>query len=291
MMTEAELAVVRRAFAMQILAAVGVDNPPLEAAYAAVPRENFSGQGPWQIFRWRMAYRPTPTADPVYLYTDDLVGLIPERRVNNGQPSLHAHLINQAAPKKGEHVVHVGTGAGYYTAIMAHLVGATGRVTGIEFDAELARRARANCAGAKNVEIVEGDGAVAPFATADVIYVNAGVTRPIDNWLDRLNDGGRMILPLTTDQAFGDLNRTPNQMINQGAVLRIEKKGGDYFAKWISGVAIIPCAGARDEESERALAKALAGGRLNEVTRLYRHDNVADDDCWLRGAGWCLAYR
>jgi len=291
MMTEAELAIVRRAFAMQILAAVGVDNANLQAAYAAVPRENFSGRGPWQIFRWRMAYRPTPSADPVYLYTDDLVGLIPERRVNNGQPSLHAHLINQAAPKPGEHVVHVGTGAGYYTAIMAHLVGASGRVTGIEFDPELARRARENLAKAKNVEIVEGDGAAVAFEHADVIYVNAGVTRPADIWLDRLNHGGRMLLPFTTDQGFGDLNRTPAQMINQGAVLRIEKKGGDYFAKWISGVAIIPCAGARDEGSERALAKSLAGGRLNEVTRLYRHDNVADDDCWLRGSGWSLAYR
>jgi protein-L-isoaspartate(D-aspartate) O-methyltransferase len=290
-MTEAELTVVRRAFAMQVLAAVGVKNVTLEGAYAAVRREDFSGKGPWPIFRWGMAYRPTPSADPVYLYTDDLVGLIPERRVNNGQPSLHAYLINQAAPNAGEHVVHVGTGAGYYTAIMAHLVGASGHVTGIEFDPELAARARSNLAAAANVEIVEGDGTVAPFDSADVIYVNAGVTQPAAIWLDRLNDGGRLILPLTTDKAFGDLNRTPNQMINQGAVLRIERKGDDYFAKWISGVAIIPCAGARDAESEQALAKALAGGRLGEVTRLYRHDNVSDEDCWLRAPGWCLAYR
>ena len=290
-MTEVELAVVRRAYAMQVLAAVGVDNRCLEDAYAAVRREDFSGKGPWPIFRWGMAYRPTPSADPVYLYTDDLVGLIPKRRVNNGQPSLHAYLINQAAPKAGEHAVHVGTGAGYYTAIMAHLVGHAGRVTGIEFDPELAGRARTNFANSPHVEIVQGDGAAIPFAPADVIYVNAGVTHPADNWLDRLNDGGRLILPLTTDKAFGDLNRTPNEMVNQGAVLRIEKKGDDYFAKWISAVAIIPCAGARDPESEQALTNALSAGRLNEVTRLYRHDNVAEEDCWLRGQGWCLAYR
>jgi protein-L-isoaspartate(D-aspartate) O-methyltransferase len=29
---------------------------------------------------------------------------------------------------------------------------------------------------------------------ADVIYVNAGVTQPVESWLDRLKDGGRMIL-------------------------------------------------------------------------------------------------
>jgi protein-L-isoaspartate(D-aspartate) O-methyltransferase len=42
--------------------------------------------------------------------------------------------------------VHIGAGAGYYTAILAELVGAAGRVTAIEFDAELGARATANFA-------------------------------------------------------------------------------------------------------------------------------------------------
>jgi protein-L-isoaspartate(D-aspartate) O-methyltransferase len=290
-MTEAELAIVRRAFAMQIVAAVGVDNPRLEDAFAAVPREAFLGQGPWQIFRWGMHYRPTPSADPVYLYTDDVVAIWAEKKINNGQPSLHAHLINQAAPKEGEYVVHIGTGAGYFTAVLAKMAGAKGRVTGIEFEPTLAERSKANLTGHPNVTIVQGDGAAAPFEPADVIYVNAGATRPADNWLDRLKDGGRMILPLTTDKAFDHFGRAPHEMVSQGAVLRIERRGGDFFAKWISAVAIFPCAGARDEASEKALAKALAGGRLNEVTRLYRHENVPEEDCWLKAPGWCLAYR
>jgi hypothetical protein len=49
-----------------------------------------------------------------------------------------------AAPQPGEHVVHVGAGVGYYTAILAELVGVAGRVKAIEFDAELAARATAN---------------------------------------------------------------------------------------------------------------------------------------------------
>jgi protein-L-isoaspartate(D-aspartate) O-methyltransferase len=287
-MTEAELAVVRRAYAMQVLSAVGVVNPRLEAAFATVPREAFLGVGPWQIFRWGVAYRATPSADPVYLYTDDVVGIWPEKKINNGQPSLHAHLINQAAPAAGEHVVHIGTGAGYFTAILSKLAG---RVTGIEFEPTLAKRSRENLAGYSNVTIIEGDGAAAPFEPADVIYVNAGTTRPADNWLDRLRDGGRMILPLTTDKNFDQHGRAPHEMVSQGAVLRIERRGNDFFVKWISAVAIFPCAGARDAESEKALAKALSGGRLNEVTRLYRHENVPDADCWLKAPGWSLAYR
>jgi protein-L-isoaspartate O-methyltransferase len=36
------------------------------------------------------------------------------------------------------------------------------------------------------------------FDPAELIYVNAGVTRPLDIWLERLNDGGLLIVPLTT---------------------------------------------------------------------------------------------
>jgi protein-L-isoaspartate(D-aspartate) O-methyltransferase len=290
-MTEAELAIVRRAFAMQVLSAVGVDNPRLEDAFAAVRREAFLGQGPWQIFRWGMTYRPTPAADPVYLYTDDVVAILPEKKLNNGQPSLHAHLINQAAPKDGEHVVHIGTGAGYFTAVLSKMAGDKGRVTGIEFEPALAERSRQNLAGYPDVRIIQGDGSSAAFEPADVIYVNAGATRPADNWLDRLKDGGRMILPLTTDKNFDQAGRAPHEMVSQGAVLRIERRGNDYFVKWISAVAIFPCAGARDEASEKALREALAHGRLNEVTRLYRHEEVPDEDCWLKAPGWCLAYK
>src|SRR6476469_3045198 len=144
---QAELGIVRAAYAKQILAAAWVvDNARLEAALSATRREDFLGAGPWWILRRFGEYVTTPDADPVYLYTDDLVGILPERHINNGQPSLHAHLIHKALPADSEHIVHIGTGTGYYTAILAHLAGTTGRVTGIEFDPELAARAKANLA-------------------------------------------------------------------------------------------------------------------------------------------------
>src|SRR3974390_3456979 len=64
---ENELAVVRRGLGKQALAAVGVENPRLEEAFATVKREDFLGPGPWKIFRWGQTYRQTPSADPVYL--------------------------------------------------------------------------------------------------------------------------------------------------------------------------------------------------------------------------------
>jgi protein-L-isoaspartate(D-aspartate) O-methyltransferase len=286
---QAELSIIRAAYAKQILAAASVvDNARLEAALSATRREDFLGAGPWFIRRGFLEYVTTPDADPVYLYTDVLVGIVPERRLNNGQPSLHAHLIHRASPTVGEHIVHIGTGTGYYTAILARLVGPSGRVIGIEYESELAARAKANFAAYPNVEIVEGDGALVSFDQADVIYVNAGCTRPAESWLDRLTDGGRLILPMTSDQGFGATS--PERMASSGAVFRVERRGKDYLAYWISPVAIFPCAGGRDEVSERALAEAFAKGGGQRVTRLYRNQEIPEERCWLPGSGWCLAY-
>jgi len=186
--------------------------------------------------------------------------------------------VDRERIKAAEHVVHVGTGTGYYTAIMASLAGPSGKVTGIELDAGLAARAKENLSSYPNVLIVNGDGTSVPFDAADVIYVNAGVTRPVDSWLERLTDGGRLILPMTTNQWTG-------------AVFRIERQTSQFSVQWISPVAIIPCNGARDETSEAALAEAFKKGDWKRVARLYRNnDDVPDDRCWLRGSGWCLAY-
>jgi hypothetical protein len=121
-MEQGELAIVRRAYAKHVLANADVDDARVEAAFAAVRREAFLGPGPWSMLRWPHRYVPTPSDDPVYLYQDALVGIVPERSLNNGQPWLHAMLIAAAGPRPGEHVVHIGAGVGYYTAILAHMV-------------------------------------------------------------------------------------------------------------------------------------------------------------------------
>jgi protein-L-isoaspartate(D-aspartate) O-methyltransferase len=281
---DTEQEIIRRAYARQIMAVFGVSDRRIEAAFASVKREDFLGRGPWQIMRWGRGYVSSPSRNPVYLYDDVVVGIVPERHLNNGQPSLHAWLIANAAPKAGEHVVHVGAGVGYYTAILQRLVGRRGRITAIEFDSDLAARLATNFVGARNIEVVQGDGARVPFGSADIIYVNAGATKPAEAWLDRLADRGRLILPLTAGEF-------PSGDVRQGAVFRIERRSSAFLAERISGVAIFPCEGMRDALSEAALAAAFEKGRVQEVTRLYRRDDVPDDDCWLRGTGWCLAYR
>jgi len=83
----------------------------------------------------------------------------------------------------------------------------------------------------------------------------------------------------------------PDTDFRQGAVFRITRQGEGFPAKRISAVGIFPCEGMRDPESQAALAVAFKKGRVEEVTQLHRRDDVPDEDCWVRGKGWCLAYR
>ena len=58
---QAELGIVRAAYAKQVLAAASVKDARLAQAFAAIPREDFVGPGPWLVLRWLRNYVPTPT--------------------------------------------------------------------------------------------------------------------------------------------------------------------------------------------------------------------------------------
>ena len=185
---ETELAIVRRAYAKQTLAFAGVSDPRIAAGFAHVPRERHLGPGPWAAFRGVGAYVATPSDDPVYLYTDRLFGLLTRQTVNNGQPSVHAALMDSARIKPGEHVVHVGAGTGYYSAILAHIVGATGRITAIELDVELAARATSCLSCVQNARVIPGDAFTASTTRTPVERTVAGAS-PV---------GGSKYMTLTT---------------------------------------------------------------------------------------------
>jgi protein-L-isoaspartate(D-aspartate) O-methyltransferase len=280
-----ELQVIRRAYARHVTLLGRADNDPLEAAFAEVPRESYLGRGPWPIWRWSGGYVTTPDDDPAWLYADILVGIRPEKRLNNGQPSAHATWIAAAAPSPGEHVVHIGAGVGYFSAIMAHMTGPTGRLTAIEYEADLAEIAAANLADVPGAAVICGDGSSVPFDAADVIYVNAGASRPMEHWLDRLTEGGRLILPLTTDTNF-----SPAVTTITGAVFRITRRGKGYDASFVGPIGVFPCIGARDPESAAALAEGFRRGGFEKIRSLRRTDLHPDSDCWVKAPGWSLTF-
>ena len=122
----------------------GLRSQRLADAFARVRREDFLGPGPWQIARGgatRRGYEWTPDADPRHLYELVLVAIDAARGLNNGDPPSLARWFDLLEIGAGDRVAHVGCGVGYYTAILAEVVGAAGRVVGVEIDADLAARA------------------------------------------------------------------------------------------------------------------------------------------------------
>lgn len=276
--TPAEVAAVRRAFARQLGVMAGVVVPRLEAAFAAIEREKFLGAGPWSVLSMlRGTFMTTPDANPVHLYVDTAVSILKIKALNNGQPSLYYRLLADTLVPEGAHVVHVGAGTGYYSAVLGHLVGRGGTVTAMEYEPELAERARDNLRDLPQVDVIQGDATQTPFAPADLILVSAGATRPVDHWLDGLKDGGQLILPLTPDAGMG-------------IILGIRRRGERFFATVLSPVMIYRCASARDPQSAAALAEALKRGGQHGITRLYRGDPSSLENVWLQGENWCLAY-
>jgi protein-L-isoaspartate(D-aspartate) O-methyltransferase len=177
-------------------------------AFATVPRERFFGRGPWRVLS-PMAmpeYWTTEDADPRHLYHDVLIAIDEGRRRNNGQPSLWARMYDQLELSRGDHVVHIGAGTGYYSAILAEIVGRAGRVTAIEIDPILAARAKENLAAAwPQTTVVAADGFLfQPDRLADAVVVNAGVTHLSSVWIDALAaENGRLLVPLTNADRWG----------------------------------------------------------------------------------------
>jgi protein-L-isoaspartate(D-aspartate) O-methyltransferase len=112
-------------------------------AFVTVSREKFVGPGPWRIKSPMdlAEYWTTDDDDPRQVYHDVLIARDESRGINNGQPSLWAYLFDRLDLAPGEQVVHLGYGTGYYTAIIAELVGSAGRVTAVEIDPTLAQKA------------------------------------------------------------------------------------------------------------------------------------------------------
>ena len=140
----------------------------------------------------------TPDADPARVYHNIAVAIDATRQLFNGQPATIGAWIDALDLTHGARVLHVGYGLGYYTGVMAHCVGPAGRIVAYEVDDTLAAEARQNLASMPWVEVRHGDAAAALEDSFDAILVNAGVTHPLETWLDRLAPGGRMILPLTS---------------------------------------------------------------------------------------------
>ena len=113
------------------------------------------------------------------------------------QPSIHARYLELLTLKGSERVLEIGTGSGYQTVLLSHLVAQVFTIERIAALYTTAREAIAR-AGAKNVSMLLGDGTVGwrEYAPYDAILVSAGGPAVPQPLIDQLADGGRMLVPV-----------------------------------------------------------------------------------------------
>jgi protein-L-isoaspartate(D-aspartate) O-methyltransferase len=123
------------------------------------------------------------------------------------QPLTVAFMLEELAPAAGERVLEIGAGSGWQSALLAHLVGPTGRVVAVERLPELYDRARRNIGGyrfldAGTVELVLGDGSreveerLRPAWGFDKIIAAASAEVLPEAWKRELKVGGRIVAPV-----------------------------------------------------------------------------------------------
>lgn len=268
----------RQSYAEEMRSLTHLSSAALFAAFAKVPRERFVGPGPWRILgpdkNWT-----TQSDDPRHLYHNVLIALDEAKGINNGQPSMWALFLDQLGVRAGDHLLHLGCGTGYYTAILAEVVGPEGRITAIEIDNAIAERARIALAPWPQVSVLHGDGARGPFEPADVIVVSAGATHPLPSWIAALKPGGKLLFPLTPDSGIGAM------------ALLTRKSEESFQAKLMFGVQFIPLSGAHDPQVSGRLSGALDRDKGIAVRSVRCDAHSKEDTCWLHGESWCFSTR
>jgi protein-L-isoaspartate(D-aspartate) O-methyltransferase len=154
-------------------------------------------------------------------------------------------------------------------------------VTAIEVDADLAARARNALTPWPWVTARQGDGRTSLPHDIDVVLVHAGATHVLDEWLDAVRDGGRLLVPLTCTMPGMPAS------LSKGVILTATRHGPEWIARVGSMVMIYALVGARDEATNARLGQALIGGTWASVVRLRRDPHEPGPQCWLHGKN-CL---
>jgi protein-L-isoaspartate(D-aspartate) O-methyltransferase len=159
-----------------------LDKPLLRDAFLRVDRRDFL---PPQLQPYAYEDRPLPIG------SDQTIS----------QPEVVAFMLELLDPQPGEKILDVGSGSGWQTALLAHIVEEDGLVVAIEIVPELYELSKRNCAkyGFRNIEFIRGDATVAqkPEGFFDRIIVAASARIGVPDALKKqLRVGGRLVIPV-----------------------------------------------------------------------------------------------
>ena len=275
---------IRAQYAENLRTIANLRTDAIVEAFARIRREEFLGPPPWQVGQSQSCnaaapFSVTTSAKLEDIYQDVVVAIDTARQINNGQPSLHARWLEAVSPQPAESVLHIGCGTGYYTAILAELIGPSGRVVAYEIEPDLAARARTCLQAWSNVEAEIGDGSQ-PGGSYDVVYVSAGATHARQEWLSSLNHRGRILLPLTAH-----LPMFPGGV---GFVICAQRMRERWPVRVVGGVGFYDCAGARNPIAESQIRKFLRPDDAAKIQALSVEPHLKGDECLVHFEGFCL---
>lgn len=268
----------RAQFAEELAALCGIRAEPVLRAFRTVRREDFLPPGPWTIEGLDGANFASPDDDPAHiLHAVGVVLAHGDTPLHCANPAPVAKALQSTGFMPGDRVLHVGAGLGYFSAIIAELVGPSGQVVAAEIDPDLVAQARRNLAPWPQVTVA-GDALALPARPYDVIFSSAGMATLPASWPASLAPGGRMMLPLTGSKGAGF-----------AFLFRKDRTGEAISAKLQGFVRFYPCLGLRDTADLAALDLALGDGRAAFVTALREDRHEREETCWLHGDDWCLS--
>lgn len=142
--------------------------------------------------------RFTPEEMRVHAYDDRPLPIGFEQTIS--QPSTVVFMLELLEAQPGQRILDIGAGSGWQTALLAHIVGTKGHVTGIERIPEL------HALATQNVEALGliSDGSVdmilgsavhgyLPSAPYDRIICAASIDRIPEEWIDQLAEDGSIV--------------------------------------------------------------------------------------------------
>ncbi len=116
------------------------------------------------------------------------------------QPSTVAFMLEHLEPQKGDKILDIGSGSGWTTALLCHIVGPEGSVIGLERHDELVERGRQNFARLDLPEHCRiekaGEALGKPGKQFDKILVSASAEEIPEELFAQLKVGGIMVIPV-----------------------------------------------------------------------------------------------